>query len=165
MTWHDSQRLTLNSISNFWNVRQMFDMWHKNSLSNIARIANAVQVWLSVTNPECHDKEFFENEMKMYDFNSFVEGCENLPNSWEKFIFVRKFCKKTRCSLETLHSWKIFYMTTGRPVATVCTHKNPQRRFPKKLYEEDKCGISFAWSGYHCYNWIIFCQQKMSTLH
>ena len=43
-----------------------------------------------------------------------VKRCENIPNSWEKIIFVRKFCKEMCCSLENLHSWKIFCTTNGR---------------------------------------------------
>ena len=32
----------------------------------------------------------------------------------KKITIVRKFCRETRCSLENLHSWKIFYTTNGR---------------------------------------------------
>ena len=34
--------------------------------------------------------------------------CVNLPNKWVNFIFLRKFCKETRCFLEKFTQLEIF---------------------------------------------------------
>ena len=47
--------------------------------------------------------------MKILNFSSWNrKGCANLPNKWVNFIFICKFCKKTRCFHEKITQLEIF---------------------------------------------------------